>query len=233
MSDATHPAESVQLEAGWKQALYDEFAKPYFRRLKQFLLTEKQQGYRVFPPGSQIFNAFNTTPFEEVKVVILGQDPYHGPGQAHGLSFSVPRGIAPPPSLRNMYKELADDVGVTAPNHGNLEAWARQGVLLLNAMLTVRARSAGSHQKQGWEQFTSAAIQRLNDQRKGIVFMLWGRYAQEKGAVIDPSRHLVLKAAHPSPFSAHNGFFGCRHFSQANAYLEQQGKKPIQWQLPV
>ncbi|MEL6673830.1 MAG: uracil-DNA glycosylase [Bacteroidota bacterium] len=227
----SHPAESVKIEEGWKKALYEEFAQPYFQQLKAFLIQERESRQTVYPPGKLIFNAFNKTPFEAVKVVILGQDPYHGPGQAHGLCFSVPREIKPPPSLINVYKELQTDVGMTIPNHGNLEVWADQGVFLLNSMLTVRAHQAGSHQKKGWEEFTTAAIQQLNDQREGLVFLLWGRYAQVKGAVIDQTRHLVLQAAHPSPFAAHKGFFGCRHFSQANAYLQQQGKTPINWQV--
>jgi uracil-DNA glycosylase len=178
-----------------------------------------------------IFNAFNHTPFDKVKVVLLGQDPYHGPGQAHGLCFSVQRGVPPPPSLKNMFKELRDDVGFRIPAHGNLEAWADQGVFLLNATLTVRAGEAGSHQGKGWETFTAAAVRRLSEKREGLVFLLWGRFAHQKEALIDTSRHHVLKAAHPSPLSAHNGFFGCRHFSKANALLEKQGLKPIDWQI--
>ena len=227
----SHPSDSVQMETSWKEALYNEFSKPYFQTLKAFLVSEKQNGQVIYPPGKLIFNAFDTTPFDEVKVVILGQDPYHGPGQAHGLCFSVQHGVAIPPSLKNIYKEQETDVGITIPNHGNLEAWAGQGVLMLNALLTVRARQAGSHKGKGWEEFTTAAIQALNDQKEGIIFLLWGRYAQEKGAVIDPRRHHILKAAHPSPFSAHNGFFGCRHFSTTNALLEKMGKAPINWQV--
>jgi uracil-DNA glycosylase len=227
----SHPAESVKIEAGWKQALWNEFDKPYFKKLKQFLLEEKQSGQVIYPPGSLIFNAFNTTPFDEVKVVIVGQDPYHGPGQAHGLCFSVQPGVKTPPSLVNIYKELQSDVGITIPNHGFLENWATQGVLLLNAILTVRARTPASHQKKGWEEFTTVALKKLSDQKEGLVFLLWGRYAQQKGLVIDPNRHYILKAAHPSPFSAHNGFFGCNHFSQTNTLLEQQGKTPINWQV--
>ncbi len=226
-----HPADQVQIDPSWKEALYQEFAKPYFQRLKAFLKEEKQSGASVFPPGKFIFHAFNTTPFDQVKVVILGQDPYHGPGQAHGLSFSVQHGVAIPPSLRNMYQELQQDVGISIPNHGNLEPWARQGVLLLNSLLTVRASQPGSHKGKGWEAFTSAAIAALNRSKEGLVFLLWGRYAQEKGAVIDPEKHLVLRAAHPSPFSAHKGFFGCQHFSQVNAFLEQQHQSPINWQV--
>ncbi|MEZ4772981.1 MAG: uracil-DNA glycosylase [Bacteroidia bacterium] len=227
----THPAESVQIEAGWKKVLYEEFAQPYFQQLKTFLLAEKNAGQLIFPPGKDIFNAFNKTPFEKVKVVILGQDPYHGPGQAHGLSFSVPPGIAPPPSLKNIYKELQSDVGISIPSHGNLEPWAEQGVLLLNSILTVRAHQAGSHQGKGWEKFTTASIKALNDHRDGLIFLLWGRYAQEKGSTIDLTRHYVLKSVHPSPLSAHNGFLGCKHFSQTNAILEKKGLTPINWQV--
>ena len=226
MSDAA----SVQIEAGWKEALTAEFSKAYFLQLKAFLKEEKRAGQLIYPPGKQIFAAFDSTPFDQVKVVIIGQDPYHGPGQAHGLCFSVLPGVAIPPSLRNVYQELRDDVGFTLPNHGYLQKWADQGVLMLNAMLTVRASQAGSHRKKGWEQFTTAAIQALNMKKEGIVFLLWGRYAQEKGAVIDRSRHHVLTAAHPSPL-ARTGFRGCRHFSQTNALLEQQGKGGIDWQV--
>lgn len=226
----SHPSDSVQIEASWKAALREEFAKDYFSQLRAFLKSEKQAGQLIYPPGKLIFNAFSLTPFEQVKVVILGQDPYHGPGQAHGLSFSVPAGIAIPPSLRNIYKEMAEDVGTTIPTHGNLEKWAQQGVLLLNSMLTVRARQAGSHQRKGWESFTSAVIDVLNREKEGIVFLLWGRYAQDKGALVDTSKHLVLKAPHPSPL-ARGGFFGSKHFSQTNAYLESQGKAPIDWQV--
>ncbi|MEL6654764.1 MAG: uracil-DNA glycosylase, partial [Bacteroidota bacterium] len=195
-------------------------------------LQERQSQMVVYPPGSLIFNAFNTTPFDEVKVVVIGQDPYHGPGQAHGLSFSVPQGIKPPPSLKNIYKELVTDIpGFQPPEHGNLESWAKQGVLMLNSILTVRARTPASHRNKGWETFTTTAIQKLNEQREGIVFLLWGKYAQEKGMVIDPGRHHILKAAHPSPYSANNGFFGCQHFSKTNALLEEQGKSPINWEL--
>lgn len=219
-----------KIEEGWLRALGPEFQKPYFAELKQFLLDEKNAGKVVYPPGPLIFNAFNTTPFDEVKVVILGQDPYHGPGQAHGLCFSVQHGVKPPPSLVNIYKEMKTDLGLNPPSHGNLEKWAQQGVLLLNAMLTVRANEPASHKGRGWETFTDAAIGALNEQKRGIVFLLWGKYAQDKGAVIDRSRHHVLSSAHPSPFSA-DRFFGCRHFSKANELLEKMGKAPVDWKL--
>lgn len=228
-SDA--PAINPRIEAGWKAALAEEFYKPYMAEIKRVLLEERQGGASVYPEANSIFRAFDSTPFDEVKVVILGQDPYHGPGQAHGLSFSVPEGIAHPPSLQNILKEVRDDVGAPIPVSGNLEAWAQQGVLLLNAMLTVRAREAASHSKIGWQHFTDAAIARLSEWREGIVFLLWGRFAQDKAALIDASKHHILKAPHPSPLSAHRGFFGCRHFSQCNALLEQQGLDPIRWDL--
>lgn len=221
----------VALEPGWKQALAGEFDQPYMAALRAFLLAEKQQGQLVFPKGPAIFNAFNLTPFAEVKVVILGQDPYHGPDQAHGLCFSVRPGIAIPPSLVNIYKELQADLGILPPDHGHLEKWAQQGVLLLNAVLTVRAHQAASHAGRGWELFTDAVIERLNREREHLVFMLWGSYAQKKGAFIDRQRHLVLTAPHPSPLSAHRGFLGCRHFSQANTYLARHGMTPIDWNL--
>jgi len=219
-----------QIEESWKSMLACEFRSDYFYELKQFLVEEKKQ-YAVYPPGDQIFSAFNHTPVGKVKVVILGQDPYHGRGQAHGLCFSVPDGMQPPPSLENIYKELHDDLGIPVPNHGNLTNWAKQGVLLLNATLTVRVANAGSHQNRGWERFTDSAIKILSDQKDGLVFMLWGRYAQNKASLIDGARHLILKAAHPSPFSANNGFFGCRHFSKANEYLKQRGRSIVDWAL--
>ena len=219
-----------QIETSWKNALENEFQAPYFTQLKAFLVADRQQ-YTVYPPGKFIFNAFNLTPLTDVKVVILGQDPYHGPGQAHGLCFSVQDGVALPPSLRNIYKELNTDLGLPIATSGNLERWAKQGVLLLNATLTVRARQAGSHQKRGWEQFTDAAIKAVSDQCSGVVFILWGRFAQNKEYLIDQSKHHVLKSAHPSPFSADRGFFGCRHFSRANALLQQQGKAPVDWSV--
>lgn len=218
------------IEESWKLMLKDEFEKPYFQSLKAALLEEKRQ-YMVFPPSPLIFNAFNLTPFGNVKVVILGQDPYHGPGQAHGLSFSVPNGVGLPPSLKNIFKELESDIGFCVPRHGNLEAWAKQGVLLLNATLTVRQSTPGSHQKKGWEEFTDAAIRKLSENRTNLVFMLWGSYARAKKGLIDERKHLILEAAHPSPFSAANGFFGCRHFSKANEYLVKHGKEPIDWNL--
>ncbi len=219
-----------EIEEGWKELLADQFAAPYFPELKNFLLEDKSK-FRIYPPGKLIFNAFNLTPAAKVKVVILGQDPYHGAGQAHGLCFSVPPGVKPPPSLVNIYKELNSDLNLPVPSHGNLEKWAGEGVLLLNATLTVRAGQAGSHQNKGWEIFTDAAISRLSQNFTGIVFLLWGRYAQAKESIIDIKRHHVLKAAHPSPFSAYNGFFGCRHFSKTNELLAGQGKVPVDWTL--
>lgn len=220
-----------QIEESWGRVLAEEFQKPYFLELKQFLLDEFAQGKTVFPPGKQIFNAFAHTPFDEVKVVILGQDPYHGTGQAHGLCFSVADGVKPPPSLVNIFKEIHEDLGLEMAQTGNLEKWSSQGVLLLNAILTVRAHQAASHQKKGWEQFTDAVIARLSQEREGIVFLLWGKYAQEKGKMIDTSKHFVLQAPHPSPFSANSGFFGCRHFSMTNEILTAQGKDPIDWSV--
>jgi uracil-DNA glycosylase len=224
------PAINPDIEEGWKRILWEEFQLSYFRELKDFLVEEKKK-HTIYPPGKLIFNAFNHTPFEQVKVVILGQDPYHGPGQAHGLCFSVPRSIPQPPSLVNIFKELHTDMGVSVPVHGNLEKWADQGVLLINATLTVRAGQAGSHQGRGWETFTNHVIEKISEIRNGVVFLLWGRYAQAKESLIDGGKHLILKAAHPSPLSAYNGFFGCRHFSRANAYLEQLGIKGIDWTL--
>lgn len=218
------------IEESWKRALADQFASPYFEELKRFLVAEKQQ-FPVYPPGSLIFNAFNLTPFDKVKVVILGQDPYHEPGQAHGLCFSVQPGTKFPPSLVNIFQELHTDIGMPIPMTGNLDGWARQGVLLLNATLTVRAHQAGSHQHHGWETFTDAAIQRLSEQKNGIVFLLWGSYAQAKEALIDHSKHFILKAPHPSPLSAYRGFFGCKHFSKTNQLLSQSGQTPIRWEM--
>ena len=220
-----------RIEASWKAKIGSEFDQPYMQDLRAFLVREKQSGKQIFPPGSLWFEAFNRTPFDKVRVVILGQDPYHGPGQAHGLCFSVQSGVKLPPSLINIYKELVSDVGITLPTSGDLGPWADQGVLLLNATLTVEAFNAGSHQKKGWEEFTDIAIQRLNQEREGLVFMLWGSYAQKKGQSIDASRHLVLRAPHPSPLSAHRGFLGCRHFSQTNDYFLSRGQDPINWQI--
>lgn len=224
--------QSIQIEPGWHAALQEEFAQPYFAAIKQKLVDDRRQGYTIYPPANLIFNAFNRAPFERVKVVILGQDPYHGPGQAHGLCFSVPRQVKTPPSLKNIYKEQHDDLGITQPAHGNLESWADQGILLLNAFLTVRAGQAASHSKIGWEKFTDAAIRKLSEERAGIVFLLWGGFARKKKALIHEDRHHILQAAHPSPLSAHNGFFGCRHFSKTNELLQHQGFNPINWQLP-
>jgi len=229
---ADSSAENVQLEPGWKQHLAGEFEQDYMARLRAFLADEKRAGKTVFPPGPDIFNAFNLTPFDKVKVVILGQDPYHGPDQAHGLCFSVQRGVKTPPSLVNIYKEIHRDLGIEIPPHGNLTHWAEQGVLLLNAVLTVEAGQAASHQKKGWEQFTDQAIEHLNREREGLVFLLWGSHAQKKGKLIDRNKHCVLTAPHPSPLSAHRGFLGCGHFSRANQYLLQQGKTAIDWSVP-
>ncbi len=218
----------VKIEASWGKVLADEFEKPYFKSLTEFVRNEYHQG-PCYPPGRQIFAAFDLCPFDKVKVVIIGQDPYHEPGQAEGLCFSVAQGVTPPPSLVNIFKEIENDLGTPPPPDGSLRRWAEQGVLLLNATLTVRAHMAGSHQRRGWEEFTDAVISRLAQERTGIVFILWGSYAQRKGAVIDRTRHLVLQSAHPSPLSAYRGFFGNHHFSTANAYLEKQGLAPIQW----
>ena len=224
------PDINPHIEKAWKKILWDEFQSPYFSELKTFLV-EEAGSRTIYPPGALIFNAFQHTPFDNVKVVILGQDPYHGLGQAHGLCFSVPPGIKAPPSLVNIFKELKADLEIPVPAHGNLESWADQGVLLLNATLTARAGEAGSHQNKGWETFTDAVIQKISQQKSNVVFLLWGRYAQAKEALVDGSKHLVLKAAHPSPFSAYNGFFGCRHFSLANNYLEEKGIEPVNWTL--
>jgi uracil-DNA glycosylase len=218
------------IEESWKNILANQFNASYFAQLKAFLVAEKSQ-HQIFPPGSQIFNAFNFTPFDQVKVVLLGQDPYHGPGQAHGLCFSVPDGIAKPPSLQNILKELNSDLGIPVTQSGNLEKWAKQGVLLLNATLTVRAHQAGSHQNKGWETFTDAAIKALADQREHLVFILWGNYAQAKESLIDSSKHLILKTVHPSPMSVTRGFFGCKHFSKTNDYLRKHNIKEIDWRI--
>lgn len=217
----------VKIEKTWKEALGEEFDKDYFRSLTNFVRDEYKSAM-VYPPPKFVFRAFELTSFDKVRVVVLGQDPYHGPGQAHGLCFSVPLGVKPPPSLQNIYKEISSDLGVAMIPRGNLEHWAKQGVLLLNATLTVRAHEAGSHQNKGWEQFTDAVIRTLSDKKENLVFVLWGRYAQEKGKIIDATKHLVLQSAHPSPFSA-TKFFGCRHFSKTNEYLRAQGGLPIEW----
>ena len=224
--------DKVQLEASWKYGLSDFLLSPKMDELRDFLVSEKQAQKEIYPPNSLIFNAFNMTPLEQVKVVILGQDPYHGPNQAHGLSFSVQRGVALPPSLRNIFHELHADVGVEIPRHGDLTRWAEQGVLLLNSVLTVEAGQPTSHQKRGWENFTDHVIDVLNEQREHIVFILWGAYAQRKGQRLDPNKHLILKAAHPSPLAANRGgFFGCKVFSKTNNYLKHNGIEPINWQL--
>jgi len=219
-----------QIEESWKEILQEQFNSSYFKSIKEFLVEEKQK-FTVYPPGSLIFNAFNLTPFPAARVVIIGQDPYHGAGQAHGLCFSVPRGTSAPPSLVNIFKEIKEDLGIPLPKHGNLEKWARQGVLLLNATLTVRANQAGSHQKKGWETFTDAVISQLSKQRVGLVFLLWGKFAQDKESLIDTQKHYILKAAHPSPYSAFNGFFGCRHFSRTNELLRRHGLPEIDWSV--
>jgi len=223
---------AVKLERSWLDKLDGEFKQPYMLQLSEFLRAQKQQGKRVFPPADQIFNAFAHTPLEKVKVVILGQDPYHGEGQAHGLCFSVKPGVKVPPSLQNIYKEIHAELGLAIPEHGCLTSWADQGVLLLNSVLSVECARAGSHQGKGWETFTDRVIGLINRERDGVVFLLWGSYAQRKGEYIDTSRHCVLKAPHPSPLSAYRGFFGCGHFKAANDYLEQQGRSPIDWSLP-
>jgi uracil-DNA glycosylase len=224
-------SDNVNIDPSWKEALATEFAQPYFADIRQFILNEKQKGKRVYPPGSQIFNAFNLTPFDKVKVVILGQDPYHGVGQAHGLSFSVPPGIAQPPSLVNIFKELKSDLNIDAPPHGNLESWAKQGVLLLNAVLTVNEAEAASHKNAGWEKYTDAVIKTISDRKEHVVFILWGRFAQNKEALINATKHCIIKSAHPSPLSAYAGFFGSKPFSKTNEYLRANGIKEIDWKL--
>ncbi|MGN6421626.1 MAG: uracil-DNA glycosylase [Pseudobacter sp.] len=222
----------VKIDDSWKDVLKNEFTKTYFLEIATFLRTEKMTGKTIYPPGGQIFNAFNLTHFDNVKVVILGQDPYHGAGQAHGLCFSVAPGIKPPPSLVNIFKEMHSDLGLPIPNHGTLTKWAEQGVLMLNASLTVRAGEPMSHAKIGWAQFTNSVIKKISDEKKNVVFLLWGKFAQEKQELIDVTRHhLILKAAHPSPFSADSGFFGCKHFSKTNQFLVQNGIDPIDWAL--
>lgn len=225
--------DRIQLEPGWKAALQDEFNQPYMKDLSAFLRREKTLGKTIYPPGPLIFSALNSTPLDRVRVVILGQDPYHGPGQAHGLAFSVQPGIATPPSLQNIFKELKRDLNLAIPTHGYLQRWAEQGVLMLNTSLTVEQGVAGSHAKAGWQTFTNRIIEVVNAQREHLVFMLWGANAQGKAPLIDPTRHLMLKSAHPSPLSAHRGFLGNGHFSRANQFLQQHGLEPIDWRLPV
>jgi uracil-DNA glycosylase len=228
----TITTEQIKLHPSWLEPLGQEFAQPYMAELKRFLVGEKQGGKRIFPAGSNWFRALDLTPLDKVRVVILGQDPYHGPGQAHGLCFSVPGGVQPPPSLVNIFKELEGDLGLKPARHGFLEHWAQQGVLLLNSVLTVEMGRAASHREKGWERFTDAIILEVNAKAEPVVFMLWGSYAQKKAAFVDTTKHLVLKAPHPSPLSAHSGFFGCRHFSRANAFLESRGLPPVDWALP-
>jgi uracil-DNA glycosylase len=222
---------NVKIDPSWAKVLASEFEKPYFAGIVEFLKNEKAAGKTIYPPGPEIFSAFSLTPFDEVKAVLLGQDPYHGPGQAHGLCFSVRKGVTVPPSLVNMYKELKADLDIDPPGHGFLEGWARQGLLMLNASLTVEAGKPMSHSKIGWEQFTDAVIRKVSEEKEGIVFILWGKFAQQKEALIDTGKHFVLKAAHPSPFSATAGFFGSRPYSNTNKLLQQQGKTPIDWRL--
>lgn len=231
MTELLTKGHSIQLDESWLERIGEVFEADFMQSLKVFLEAEKQAGKVIYPKGHDIFNAFNSTPFDRVKVVILGQDPYHGPGQAHGLSFSVPEGVRIPPSLKNIYKEINRDLGLPIPRHGNLGHWAEQGVLLLNSVLTVEQAQAASHQGRGWEQFTDHVIHCLNKERDGLVFMLWGSYAQKKAAFVDESRHCVLWSVHPSPLSAHRGFLGCGHFSAANAYLEKKHKTPIDWSV--
>ena len=223
----------MQLEPSWLAQLESEFDQPYMQKLRSFLRAEKAAGKRIFPPGNEFFNAFDHTPLDKVKVVILGQDPYHGEGQAHGLCFSVRPGVKVPPSLQNIYKEINAELDLPIPSHGHLTSWADQGVLLLNSVLSVECAQAASHQGQGWETFTDKVIEVINTRREGVVFMLWGSYAQRKGAIIDTERHCVLKAPHPSPLSAHRGFFGCGHFKAANDYLQSRGVAPLDWSLPA
>ena len=226
----TENLPNIKIEASWKHLLAEEFSAPYFKEIKSFLVAEKKAGKIIYPKGSKIFNAFDTTPVDQVKVVILGQDPYHGPGQAMGLSFSVPKSEKVPASLKNIYKELHKDVGMEIPRHGDLSAWAEQGVFLLNAMLTVEHRQAGSHKKIGWQQFTNAVIRKLSDEKEGLVFLLWGNFAKAKKEFIDQTKHHVLESAHPSPLAG-NRFSGCKHFSHTNELLIKQGKPPIDWAL--
>ncbi|GBL56488.1 uracil-DNA glycosylase [Pseudomonas sp. R3.Fl] len=228
----TETDDRIKLEESWKSALREEFDKPYMRELGEFLRKEKAAGKVIYPPGPLIFNALDSTPLDKVKVVIIGQDPYHGPGQAHGLCFSVQPGVPAPPSLQNIYKELQRDLNVPIPSHGYLQHWAEQGVLLLNTSLTVEQARAGSHAQAGWQQFTDRVIEVVNERCDGVVFLLWGSHAQSKQKLIDPRKHLILKSAHPSPLSAYRGFLGNGHFSRTNKFLEQNGKTPIDWALP-
>ena len=221
----------IQLQESWLRHLQSEFEQDYMQSLRGFLAAQEKAGKKIFPKGDEFFNAFAHTPLERVKVVIVGQDPYHGEGQAHGLCFSVRPGVRPPPSLKNIFKEIHSDLGIAIPNYGDLTAWADQGVLLMNSVLSVESGKAASHRGKGWEQFTDRVIEVINRQRQGVVFMLWGSYAQNKGAIIDSARHCVLQAPHPSPLSAHRGFLGCGHFSAANAYLQARGEIPIDWSL--
>lgn len=232
MTQATFPAHSIDIHPSWYHELWEEFNKPYFRDLKAFIIGEKQKGKLVLPAGDEIFSAFNSTPFDKVKVVLLGQDPYHGKGQAHGLCFSVNKGVKLPPSLQNIYKELQNDLGIPPSGHGYLQKWASQGVLMLNAILTVNENEPGSHRDKGWELFTDRVISEVSTKRDHVVFILWGKFAQGKIHLIDRQKHLVLTAAHPSPFSAHNGFFGSRPFSATNRFFVEKGMPPIDWQLP-
>jgi uracil-DNA glycosylase len=225
--------DRVQLRNSWKSRIGKEFEQEYMKQLRQFLIEEKRAGKIIYPVGTNIFNAMNLIPFEQVKVVILGQDPYHGPGQAHGLCFSVMPGVTPPPSLKNIFKEIHTDLGIPPSSHGYLNSWAEQGILLLNSVLTVEKNKAGSHQGKGWERFTDAIVQTLNNEHSGLVFLLWGNYAQQKGAIINKQRHLVLQSPHPSPFSANRGFLGNHHFSKTNDYLQNQSKTVINWALPT
>lgn len=225
--------DRVKLRSSWKEKIGGEFEKEYMQNLRKFLIQEKQAGKIIYPEGNDIFSSMNLTSFDDVKVVIIGQDPYHGPGQAHGLCFSVKPGVKIPPSLQNIYKEINEDLGIPISNNGCLKSWAEQGVLLLNSVLTVEKNKAGSHQGKGWERFTDAIIEKLNSEHTGLVFLLWGSYAQKKGRIIDQKRHLVLQSVHPSPLSAHRGFFGKHHFSKANAYLERQGKTAVNWEVPA
>lgn len=232
MTPAEGLAQQLRSDRGWDQWLASEFRQPYMMQLTEFLANEEKAGKVLFPESRHCFNALNSTPLDEVKVVILGQDPYHGPGQAHGLCFSVRPEVPVPPSLVNIFKEIQDDLGIAPPDHGCLQPWAEQGVLLLNAVLTVEQSNAGAHQGKGWETFTDRVIETINQHREGVVFLLWGSYARKKGRIIDRNRHLVLEGPHPSPLSAYRGFFGCKHFSRANQWLQEQGQAPVDWVLP-